>query len=77
MISANDLLAVREDPLLWFQGFGRYREEQTRQPTRGRANVLQRRMFAHYLRCQQEGKPCRMVALKYRRVSRSWNKRTP
>lgn len=69
--SVAELLEIRENPLFWFQGFGRFRDEQTRQPTRGRANVLQRRMFAHYQRCQAEGKPCRMVVLKYRRAGSS------
>jgi hypothetical protein len=43
------LLEIREDPKLWFQGFGRFRDEQTRLAMRGRANVLQRRMFEHYV----------------------------
>jgi hypothetical protein len=64
-------LMVRRDPNLWFQGFGRFRDEQTRLPMRGRANVLQRRMFEHYRRCQKEGRPCRMVVLKYRRAGSS------
>jgi hypothetical protein len=73
----NDLSAIeeavkiREDPKLWFERFGRFCDEQTRLPTRGPANVLQRRMFEHYRRCRQEGKPCRMVVLKYRRAGSS------
>jgi len=68
---ADEFLRVRESPLLWFQGFGRYCDEQTRQPVRGRANVLQRRMFEHYRRCRQANKPCRMAVLKYRRAGSS------
>lgn len=67
----EQLLAVRESPLVWFQGFGRYCDEQTRQPVRGRANVLQRRMFEHYRRCRVANKPCRMAVLKYRRAGSS------
>lgn len=62
---------VRRDVLLWFQGFGRYCHEETRQAVRGKANVLQRRMFDHYRRCRQANKPCRMVVLKYRRAGSS------
>jgi len=65
------LLEVRKDPRLWFQGFGRYRDEISRQPTRGRSNVLQRRMFAHYKECQEKDVPCRMEVLKYRRAGSS------
>ena len=66
-----ELVRYRDNPLFWFQGFGRFQDEQTRVPTRGRANVLQRRMFEHYRRCQAERKPCRMVVLKYRRAGSS------
>jgi hypothetical protein len=69
--AVEELLAIREDPRLWFRGFGRFRDEKTRSPMRGRENVLQRRMFEHYRRCQKEGKPCRMVVLKYRRAGSS------
>ena len=71
LVTDEELLEIRGDPGLWFQGFGRFRDEQTRLPMRGRANVLQRRMFEHYRRCQKEGKPCRMVVLKYRRAGSS------
>lgn len=67
----EDALWYREDPKRWFQAFGRYRDEETRQPRRSRANVLQRRVFEHYARCQAEKKPCRMVVLKYRRAGSS------
>lgn len=66
-----ELLAIRDDPKRWFQGFGRYCDEQTRQPVLGRANVLQRRMFEHYRRCRLANKPCRMAVLKYRRAGSS------
>jgi hypothetical protein len=69
--SFTNQLSVRRDPRVWFQGFGRFRDEQTRQPMLGRANVLQRRMFEHYRRCQKDRKPCRMVVLKYRRAGSS------
>jgi len=71
MVPVTELLRIREDPRLWFQGFGRYCDEQTRQPIRGRANVLQRRMFEHYRRCRMANKPCRMAVLKYRRAGSS------
>jgi len=67
----EELLEVRDDPGLWFRGFGRFRDERTRMAMRGRPNVLQRRMFEHYRRCQRAGQPCRMVVLKYRRAGSS------
>ena len=62
---------LRSNPRLWFTRFGRFCDEPTRQPTQAPPNVLQRRMFEHYRRCRQEGKPCRMVVLKYRRAGSS------
>ena len=65
------ILDIRRDPLLWFQGFGRFCDEHTRKPVRGKAEVLQRRMFDHYRRCQAAKIPCRMVVVKYRRAGSS------
>lgn len=62
---------VRENPLAWFHRHGYWLNEETRAPTRGPANVLQRRMFAHYKYCQDNGLPCRMAVLKYRRAGSS------
>lgn len=62
---------MRADPLKWFQGFGFWRNEQTRQAQLGPANVLQRRVFEWYRICQARGRPCRMVVLKYRRAGSS------
>lgn len=59
-------MEVRSDPELWFTGWGYWRNEETGQAQRGPANILQKRMFEHYRRCQSGGKPCRMVILKYR-----------
>lgn len=70
-IDSRRWLEVRRDPRRWFEGFGRHRDEQTRRPVRGCANVLQRRIFEHYRRCQAERRPCRMVVLKYRRAGAS------
>ena len=67
----EERVRIREDPILWFERFGRFCDEQTRSPARGPANVLQRRMFEHYRRCRTEGKPCRMAVLKYRRAGSS------
>jgi hypothetical protein len=69
--SVKESLEIREDPNLWFERFGKFCDERTRQPTQGPANVLQRRMFEHYRRCRKDGKPCRMVVLKYRRAGSS------
>lgn len=63
---------VRRDPRVWFEGFGYWLDdENSRQPTRGRANVLQRRAFEHYRRCLERRAPCRMVIVKYRRAGSS------
>jgi hypothetical protein len=65
------IIELRSNPSLWFERFGRFPDEQTRRPTQGCPNVLQRRMFEHYRRCRIENKPCRMVVLKYRRAGSS------
>lgn len=66
------IIAIRRDPKAWFQGWGYWLDdENSRKPTRGPANVLQRRVFEHYRRCLAERKPCRMVVLKYRRAGSS------
>ena len=71
-LTPQQMIAVRRDPKGWFQGWGHWLDdENSRKPTRGRANVLQRRVFEHYRRCLAERKPCRMVVLKYRRAGSS------
>lgn len=70
-LTLAESVAIRESVQQWFQGFGRYCHEETRQPVRGRANVLQRRMMEHYRQCLLANKPCRMAALKYRRAGSS------
>lgn len=59
------------DPDSWFRNFGYWLDEATRKPTCGPSNVLQRRVFEHYRECQEAGRPCRMVVLKYRRAGSS------
>ena len=71
LTALEERIKIREDPLLWFERFGRFSDEQARSPARGPANVLQRRMFEHYRRCREAGKPCRMAILKYRRAGSS------
>lgn len=71
MIAAERIREVRGDVGLWFNSFAQVPDERTRQPISVRANVLQRRMFDQYRRCQAAGKPCRMVVLKYRRAGSS------
>lgn len=70
-ITAEEIDAVRDSPLLWFEGCGKVRDEGTNLPVRVKANVLQRRIFEHYRRCQEAEEPCRMVVLKYRRAGSS------
>jgi hypothetical protein len=62
-----EMLAVREDPALWYYGFARVEDEITRMPIRPEQRVLQGRMFEHYRRCQAERCPCREIAVKIRR----------
>lgn len=71
MIDAKTIRRIRGDVHGWFNGFARVRDERSQQPVMVAANVLQRRMFEYYYRCQKEGKPCRMVVLKYRRAGSS------
>lgn len=68
---AADLLAVREDPLLWFQGFGYWRDEQTRESRRGPANIYQKRIAEHVRYCMERNIPCRIAGIKYRRAGSS------
>lgn len=70
-MNPRSLLEIRKSPLKWFQGFGKIRDEETRQPLVAFANILQRRVFEHYRRCQEANKPCRMAVLKYRRAGSS------
>lgn len=62
---------IRHDPQRFFEGFGFFKDEQTGLPRRERANVLQRRIFAHYRWCQERNAPCRMAVVKYRRAGSS------
>jgi hypothetical protein len=71
LTTIKESISVREDAALWFERFGRFCDEQTRSPSRGPANVLQRRMFEHYRRRRAAGQPCRMAVLKYRRAGSS------
>lgn len=70
-VTAEQLLIIRTQPQSWFRSFGYWLDETSRKPTCGPANVLQRRVFEHYRQCQESGKPCRMVVLKYRRAGSS------
>lgn len=67
----EQIFEVRSDPRLWLECFGYARDEETRQPIRGKTNVLQRRIFAYYAECQREKKPFRACVLKYRRARSS------
>lgn len=71
-LKAEQVIAVRRDPKVWFQGWGHWKDdEKSKTLNRGPANVLQRRIFEHYRRCLEQRKPCRMAVLKYRRAGSS------
>lgn len=67
-MTAEEVLANRRDPKRWFQSWGYFKDVETQKPKRGKANVLQRRIFEHYRQCWASKSPCRMAALKYRRA---------
>lgn len=71
-LTPQQVIAVRRDAKLWFQGWGYWKDdEKSKKLNRGPANVLQRRIFEHYRRCLELRKPCRMAVLKYRRAGSS------
>lgn len=62
---------VRDDPLKWFQGWGWWKDEITKESSRGPANIYQRRVMAHIKWCMERDLPCRIAGLKYRRAGSS------
>ena len=61
---------IRIDPEVWFSTFAVIKDKRGKdiKPT---PNTLQKRMFAHYRKCQIEGKPCKMIILKPRQKGAS------
>lgn len=62
---------VRDDPLLWFEAHGWWKDEITKESSRGPANIYQRRVMAHIKWCMERDLPCRIAGLKYRRAGSS------
>ena len=61
---------IRIDPEAWFTTFAVIKDKRGKN-IRPEPNILQRRMFAHYRKCQMEGLPCKMVILKPRQKGAS------
>tara|TARA_Y100001963_G_scaffold4605_1_gene6038 strand:- start:851 stop:2614 length:1764 start_codon:yes stop_codon:yes gene_type:complete len=61
---------IRIDPEVWFSTFGVIKDKRGRS-IKPKPNILQKRMFEHYRKCQIEGKPCKMVILKPRQKGAS------
>jgi hypothetical protein len=61
---------IRVDPELWFTTFAVIKDKRGKTIS-PKANTLQKRMFAHYRKCQIEGKPCKMIILKPRQKGAS------
>lgn len=61
---------IRVDPEVWFGTFGVIKDKRGKD-IKPVANTLQKRMFAHYRKCQIEGKPCKMIILKPRQKGAS------
>ena len=61
---------IRIDPEVWFSTFGVIKDKRGKD-IKPAPNTLQKRMFAHYRKCQIEGKPCKMIILKPRQKGAS------
>ena len=61
---------IRIDPEVWFSTFGVIKDKRGRD-IKPVPNTLQKRMFAHYRKCQIEDKPCKMIILKPRQKGAS------
>ena len=51
---------IRIDPEVWFSTFAVIKDKRGKD-IKPKANTLQKRMFAHYRKCQIEGLPCKMA----------------
>ena len=61
---------IRIDPEVWFSTFAVIKDKRGKD-IKPKANTLQKRMFAHYRKCQLEQKPCKMIILKPRQKGAS------
>ena len=61
---------IRIDPEIWFSTFGVIKDKRGKD-IKPKPNTLQKRMFAHYRKCQIEGKACKMIILKPRQKGAS------
>lgn len=61
---------IRIDPEVWFSTFAVIKDKRGKD-IKPAANTLQKRMFAHYRKCQIEDKPCKMIILKPRQKGAS------
>jgi len=61
---------IRLDPEVWFSTFGVIKDKRGKD-IKPVPNTLQKRMFAHYRKCQIEDKPCKMIILKPRQKGAS------
>jgi len=71
-VSDSEQLAdlIRIDPEVWFSTFAVIKDKRGKD-IKPKANTLQKRMFAHYRKCQIEGLPCKMIILKPRQKGAS------
>ena len=61
---------IRIDPEVWFSTFAVIKDKRGKD-IKPKANTLQKRMFAHYRKCQLEDIPCKMIILKPRQKGAS------
>ena len=61
---------IRIDPEVWFGTFGVIKDKRGKD-IKPVPNILQKRMFEHYRKCQIEGLPCKMIILKPRQKGAS------
>ena len=60
-----------QDPEVWFQTCATIRDHEGLEQEAPKPNIVQRRMFAYYRKCQLAGQPCKMIILKPRQVGAS------
>ena len=61
---------IRIDPEVWFSTFGVIKDKRGKD-IKPVPNILQKRMFEHYRKCQIENLPCKMIILKPRQKGAS------
>jgi hypothetical protein len=68
-LSLDDVIAL--DPEVWFSTHAMIKDKRAKMVRAPKPNVLQKRMFEHYRKCQAAKLPCKMIVLKPRQKGAS------